>query len=141
MDRKGQTVFSYSHGGIWAGYRAPDGQIVMLTANQCFLMDRAGKIRTTFVVQGGSWTSGLDLLPRGHVLVSETTANKVAEFDAQGKRVWEADAPQITTATHLRNGNTLVASHSSCRAFELDRKGKVVWEHTDALHVFRARRR
>ena len=54
---------------------------------------------------------------------------------------WEADAPQITTATRTPTGNTLVASYPNRKVFELDSKGKVVWEFQDTLHIFRARRR
>jgi HEAT repeat protein len=145
VDRTGKEVFAYRRtpNDIWAGYRSPDGTVTCFTnANQCLRIDRTGKEVKSFALgAGGSWTSGIDVTPQGHILVSNHNANKVEEYDASGKKVWEAAAPGITTATRAANGNTIVASYHSNRVVELDRNGKVVWEHKDTLHPFRARRR
>jgi HEAT repeat protein len=128
---------------VWAGYRSADGTVTCLTnRQQCVRLDAAGKELKSFpITANGGWTSGIDVTVRGHVLVSNQNFNKVHEYDADGKLVWEADAPGITTATRAANGHTIVASYLNNRVFELDRNGKVVWEHKDALHPFRARRR
>ncbi len=144
VDRTGKEVWTYARPGndIAAAVRAPNGQTTVLTNNTCLRLDAAGKEVKSFAMNaGGSWTSRLDLLPRGHVLLALTATNKVGEFDADGKMVWSTDAPQVTTATRLANGNTLVASHQGQRVYEINREGKTVWEHKDTLHPFRARRR
>jgi HEAT repeat protein len=143
VDRAGKEVFSHHHAGnIWAAAKAANGQITFLSGSECVRLDASGKELKRFNVNAaGNWTSGIDLPPHGRVLVAQHQVNRVAEFDADGKEVWHADAPQITTATRLANGHTLVASYSNDRVFELDKAGKVVWEHKDTLHPFRARRR
>jgi HEAT repeat protein len=145
VDRAGKEVFTYRRPGndIWAAYRSADGTITYFNnASQCVRIDRSGKeVKSFSLGAGGSWTSGIDVTPQGHVLSSNHNTNRVEEFDAAGKKVWEAAAPSITTATRAASGNTLIASYHSNRVFEVDRNGKVVWEHKDALHPFRARRR
>jgi HEAT repeat protein len=144
VDRTGKEVFTHQVGnGITAAHKSPNGQIVVLANNgTCLRLDANGKELKSFPSNRGSgWTSGIDVMPTGRILISQPDRGKVAEFDADGKQLWEADAPDITTATRLLSGNTLVASHSGQRTYELDRQGKVVWEHKDALHIFRARRR
>jgi HEAT repeat protein len=142
VDRTGKVVFSHNVGLI-AGYKSANGLITCLTNDgRCLRLDPSGKEVKSFPSgRGPSWTSGIDVLPNGNVLVSQTDRNKVAELNSDGKTVWQADAPGITTATRLPNGHTLVASHNMSSVTELDRSGKVVWEHKDTLHVFRARRR
>jgi hypothetical protein len=144
VDRTGKEVFTHQVGaGITAAYKAPNGQIIVLANNgTCLRLDANGKELKSFPSgRGSGWTSGVDVLPSGRILIAQPDRGKVAEFDADGKNIWEADAPDVTTATRLPSGNTLVASHQGQRTYELDRQGKIVWEHKDALHVFRARRR
>jgi HEAT repeat protein len=145
VDRSGKEMArrDWPGGNLWAAFRSADGSITCFSnGQQCVRLDRTGKEVKTFPITAvGNWTSGIDMMARGHVLVSNHNANKVQEYDADGKLVWEADAPAITTATRAANGHTLVASYGNNRVFELDRNGKVVWEHRDALHPFRARRR
>jgi HEAT repeat protein len=145
VDRAGKEISAYRRpqSDVWAAYRSPDGTVTFFTnRNQCFRLDRSGKEVKSFALgAGGSWTSGIDVTARGHILASNHNENKVEEYDAAGKKVWETAAPAITTATRAANGNTIVASYFSNRVFELDRNGKVVWEHKDTLHPFRARRR
>jgi HEAT repeat protein len=142
VDRGGKVVFSHNVSLI-AGYKSGNGVITCLTNDgRCLRLDASGKEIKSFPSgRGPSWTSGIDVLPNGNVLVSQTDQNRVAELNAEGKTVWQANAPGITTATRLPNGHTLVASHNMSSVTELDRSGKVVWEHKEQLHVFRARRR
>jgi HEAT repeat protein len=144
VDRTGKEVYSINNvGGVTAAYRARNGNVICLSQNgQCLVMDTTGKQLKSFASnRQAGWTSGIDLLANGRILVTQPDRNKVAEFDADGKTVLEVDAPAATTATTLPNGHILVASHGGQRAFELDRKGKQVWEHKAAGNVFRARRR
>jgi outer membrane protein assembly factor BamB len=65
----------------------------------------------------------------------------VVEYDAEGKKLLEMDAPRLATATYSANGHIVAASYQGQRVYELDRAGKVVWEHKGAGHAWRARRR
>jgi HEAT repeat protein len=144
VDRRGKELYTIAGlGGITSGYRARNGQIICLTAaGRCVRLDTTGKEIKGFPSnRGGGWTSGLDLLANGRILISQPNRNKVIEVDAEGRTLLDVDAPQVTTASGLPNGNVLVASYSSQRVFEVDRKGKVVWEYKGGSAVFRARRR
>ncbi|HEY7326493.1 MAG TPA: HEAT repeat domain-containing protein [Gemmataceae bacterium] len=146
VDRGGKEVYTIRNvgGGITAAYRARDGRIVCLaqSGSQCIIMDTEGKRLGGFPSnRDGSWTSGIDLLANGHILITQPNRNKVAEYDRNGKLIVEVNAPMATTATGLPNGHFLVASSGHRRAFEVDRTGKVVWEHKSSGSIFRARRR
>lgn len=146
VDRAGKEVYSIRNvaGGITAAYRARDGRIVCLARNgsRCILMDTNGKALNDFPSnRDGSWTSGIDLLSNGHILVTQPNRNRVTEFDRSGKSIIEVNAPMVTTATGLPNGHFLIASSGHHRAFEVDRNGKVVWEYRSSGNIFRARRR
>ncbi|HTU19217.1 MAG TPA: HEAT repeat domain-containing protein [Gemmataceae bacterium] len=146
VDRTGKEVYSFTNvpGGITAAYRARNGNIICLANNgsQCLIMDTTGKTLKQFGSnRNGGWTSGIDLLSNGRILITQPDRNKVTEYDSDGKSIVEVDAPMATTATVLPNGHFLVASHQAQRVFEVDRGGKVVWEHKGNGNIFRARRR
>jgi len=85
---------------------------------------------------------GNELLPNGHVLIPLSWQNKVFEYDADGKVVWEASAVQPMAATRLPNGHTLVALQQwPPKLLELDREGKQVAETAATTYVNRVRRR
>jgi HEAT repeat protein len=146
VDRGGKEVYALNniHGGITAAYRARDGRIICLAQNgsQCLALDTTGKTLHQFPSsRDGMWTSGIDLLANGHILITQPNRNKVSEYDRSGKLIVEVDAPNATTATGLPNGHFLIASSNNQRAFEVDRNGKVVWEYRAGSSIFRARRR
>jgi len=144
VDRAGKEVYSINPpGGVTAAYRTRGGAIVVLAQNgQCVLMDTTGKQLKSFPSnRNAGWTSGIDLLQNGRILITQPDRNKVSEYDREGKMILEVDAPAATTATGLPNGHVLVASHGAQRAFEVDRSGKVVWEYKATGNIFRARRR
>jgi HEAT repeat protein len=146
IDRSGKEVYSINNvpGSITAAYRARNGHIICIGQNggQCIIMDTTGKHLKQFACnRNGGWTSGIDLLSNGHILITQPNRNKVSEYDGDGKLIVEVDAPAATTATALPNGHFLIASHQTMRAFEVDRSGKVVWEHKGNGNIFRARRR
>jgi hypothetical protein len=69
------------------------------------------------------------LTPQGTALVAYTNADKVAEYDENGKEVWFAPVPRPWSVERLKNGNTLVASmRLDTGTVELDRQGKTVWQ-------------
>jgi HEAT repeat protein len=145
VDRAGKELYSFTVGGILtAAYRARDGCIVCLARNgsRCLIMDTNGKILKEFPSnRDGTWTSGIDLLANGHILITQPNRQKVTEYDRNGKLIVEVNAPMATTATGLPNGHFLIASSNLHRAYEVDRKGKVVWEYRASGNIFRARRR
>jgi hypothetical protein len=146
LDRTHKEVYSINNvpGGITGAYRARDGRIICLAMNggQCHIMDTRGKLLEQFASNRNAiWTSGIDLMANGHILITQPNRNKVTEYDRNGNKIVEVDAPQVTTATALPNGHFLLASCNNQRAFEVDRSGKLVWEHQAGGRIFRARRR
>ena len=130
--------------GLTAGYRAANGEMVCLRNDgNVARYDVTGKELKTFPSnRDTSWTSGIDLVRNGNILVTQPSPNqKVTEYTPDGKVVKEWSTPNVTTATKMANGNILAASHSDQKVIELDPTGKKVWEYKDEYHIFRARRR
>lgn len=105
-------------------------------------MDSQGHEINSFPVDVRTSGGKVDVLPDGHVLVPERVKNRVAEYDAQGKLVWEAEVPEPIAAVHLPGGHCLVTTlNPPYQALELDRSGKVVWKYDSESRVNRAFRR
>ena len=145
VDRTGKTVYQvHVNQGLTAGYRAANGELVCLRNDgNVARYDVTGKELKVFASsRDTSWTSGIDLVRNGNILVTQPSPNqKVTEYTPDGKVVKEWTAPNVTTATKMANGNILAASHSDQKVIELDSSGKKVWEYKDEYHIFRARRR
>jgi HEAT repeat protein len=146
VDRKGKDVMTIGNvfGGITAAYKAKNGHIIVVSQNgQCLRLDSTGKQLKMFNSgRVGGWTSGIDLLPNGRILIAQPNNNKVVEFDPDGKVIMEFNAPQVTTATGLPNGNILAASSNTRQVLEIDRRGRTVWTYQAGPGgAFRARRR
>ena len=63
----------------------------------------------------------------GTYLAAHLDANKVVEYDSEGKELWNFPAKGPWSAARLKNGNTLItANHST--VLEVTKKGEVVWE-------------
>jgi HEAT repeat protein len=146
VDRTGREIMRTTFAGrqsFIAAYKARDGEIVALTGQgTCIRMNATGKEIKSFPAgRDGAWTSGLDLVPDGRILVSQPNMNRVQLFDRDGKVLWEKPAPGLVTASWLPNGHVLVASYANQNVVELDRDGRTVWQHKSDYHVFRVRRR
>jgi hypothetical protein len=150
LNRKGKEVFRHTPVGSSVVMRASKlkgGDIVYVagtrggTQTQCVRLDAAGKERSRFRVEVGTFGGRVEGLPNGRVLVPEMAHNRVVEYDREGKMVWEAAVSQPIVATRLPNGRTLVTSMSPTRAVELDRSGRQVWEYRSDTRVSRAWRR
>jgi len=145
VDRAGKEVFSRKADEFQylGACKSADGSITFLTADgMCVRLDAEGKEVKRFASGHAThWTSGIDVLANGHVLVPQHGSNKVVEFDAEGKAVWEAAVRLPKSAQRLPDGHTLVSSFEDRNVVELDRAGKVIWEHKDGYHQYRARRR
>ncbi len=146
VDRNGKDILMLPNipGNVTAAYKAKNGHIIVLTQNgQCLRLDASGKQLKAFNSnRAGGWTSGLDLLPNGRILITQPNRNKVAEVDPDGKVIHEFDALNVTTATALPNGNILAASSNTRQVLEIDRRGRTVWTYqAGAGGASRARRR
>ncbi len=146
VDKSGKELYTLPNPGgmmIQAAYRMRNGPIVCLQPNnQCLVMDTTGKTLSSFQANHGNQNfAGLDVLPNGHILVTQMNQSRVVEFDSTGKSLLEVNAPGARTATGLPNGHILVTSQQNQRVFEVDRNGKVVWEVNAPGPIIRARRR
>jgi hypothetical protein len=143
-DRAGKEVFKHTMGdfGVYGGVKLRNNQYGMITQFGAFVrLDAAGKEQKSITISQNIGLAAVDALPSGRVVVPIWGESKVVEFDADGKRVWEATANTPASAVRLPNGNTLVACNGSQEVIELDRNGKKVWEHKANGNPWRARRR
>jgi HEAT repeat protein len=144
VDPKGKVLSQHTPpNGVTAACRLRNGETVVLTNDgMCCRLDAKGKELKRFNSgRNAGWTSGLDVSPDGKILVAQPNRGQVAEFDRDGKLLWQTAAANITTASRLPSGRVLVASHTGRSATELDRAGRTVWQFRSDLPVFRARRR
>ena len=109
--------------------------------NRFVRLGRDGKEFLSFPVEVATNGGRIDVLDNGHVLVPQMNQNKVIEYNAEGKPVWEATVQQPIAAVRLPNGHTLVTSLNEHRAVELDRSGRTVWDYRSNTRVTRAFRR
>jgi len=149
VDRGGKTVFSFPAPGegerIMKGMKLPNGEIACLTTDgRVVRMDTTGKVLHSFPIELSRALFGgrLDMMPNGRVLVPHNAENKVVEYDANGKVMWEVKVDQPIAATRLPNGNTIVTSMlTNIGAVEFDRNGNQVWQYRDNTRVTRAIKR
>jgi HEAT repeat protein len=143
FDRDGGEVFKVNRPGTNATGRLPDGRVVCVTSQgQCTILDKKGGELKSFAVNAtSSWTSGIEVLPNGRILVPDMAAGRVVEYDADGAKIGEVKAPVgVTNVTRLENGNLLVATEKS-GGYEIDRTGKIVQEFKEDLRMWSIRRR
>jgi outer membrane protein assembly factor BamB len=131
VDRAGREAAALTTADIrFAGAcKLRGGHTGALTAGGEFVRyDASGKqVRSFRVGEGGlSLATVIQALPNDHIVVALYAQNKVAEFDADGREVWQASVRRPSTAYRLPNGHTLVATRLSRVVSELDRKGQVV---------------
>jgi HEAT repeat protein len=144
VDRGGRELYTIARpvNDVVVARRLRDGQIVCVTAQRAVLrLDTAGKELKSFTVPFAQ-VNGAEVLPNGHVLLCATWNNRVAEFDAEGRAVWDQAVTQPVAACRLPGGNTLVALQQwPAKVVEMDRGGKVVGEIATTVHTYRLRRR
>ncbi len=142
IDRDGKVLFELKVQSR-AARKFPDGRIALLgDDHQYRRYDASGKeisaVRIDYT--RGNTVGGALFLPNGHIVVDEN--DKIREYDAAGKKVWEIAVHQADTIQRLPSGNTLVATMAENRIVEFDRNGKVVWEKKfDGKRPWLARRR
>ncbi|MEN9361653.1 MAG: hypothetical protein RL095_3188 [Verrucomicrobiota bacterium] len=88
--------------------------------------------------QQHAWPFTAVLLPNGHLLTSLTHGHSIAEFDAQGRKVWEVSNAELggiikdaCALQRLPDGNTVVTSYAAGKGevnlWEVTRDKKLVW--------------
>jgi HEAT repeat protein len=144
VDRSGREVLGIDRPGndVMTAQRMRDGKVAIVSSQSTLvLLDSTGRELKSVRLQGVSSFAN-DLLPKGGALVPLSWQNKVMEYDAEGKVVWEAAVQQPLSACRLPNGHTLVSSQQwPAKIIELDRDGKQVAELTTPTYVQRATRR
>jgi hypothetical protein len=131
LDRDGKAVWTYlcKAGIIYAARKGRNGEVTLATSGAtCIRLDAEGKEITTFPAVRVLASGGIDVLANGNVLLGDYVQNKVIEYDAKGKVVWQAAVPRPSSVARLPNGHTLVSSPLSKVVIELDRDGKEVWK-------------
>jgi hypothetical protein len=156
LNRDGKELFSYARPGgemVMRAQKLRNGDIALIVqtlamggaqigATRFVRLNAAGKELTSFDVEVHTSGGRIDVLPNGHVLVPENRNNRVAEYDGQGKVVWEAAVETPISASRLPDGHTLVTSMNPLRgAVELDKEGKELWTFKRDTRVTRAYRR
>ena len=144
VTRDGREVYFYhptAGTSIYGAQRDRNGHLLCVTLEgKLYELDAAGKVLRTVQMDTNNCYS-VEALPRGHVLVTSYTQNKVVEVDAAGRTVWECKVPGAYHATRLPNGHTLVSSHGGRRVVEVNRDGRPVWEINLEGGVWRVHRR
>jgi HEAT repeat protein len=144
VERGGKVLFTYTRPGfdIMSARKLRDGKMALVTSGRQFIrLDTSGKELKSFLVGNVQMFSGFDVLPNNHVLIPQINDNRVVEYDADGKQVWQASAQFPTSAMRLPNGNTLIASMTGQRVVEVNREGREVWSYRVEGRPWRARRR
>jgi hypothetical protein len=144
VDRGGREVLNINRpaNDVVMARKMRDGQIVCVsTQRACQRLDSSGKEVKSFPLPV-VMHNGVDILPNGHVLMAVTWTNKLQEYDAEGKAVWDVSAPQPLAPCRLPNGNTLVSVQQwPTKLVELDPAGKQVQEIALSTYAYRVRRR
>ncbi len=131
LNKDGAEVFSHKPGFLMmSAKKLANGQIACLASGGVvFVLDGAGQeqrrisVGTTLALG-----AGIDLLPNGHVLIANNRANKVTEFDIQGRVAAEWNVPAPHSVLRLPNGHLLVTSQIQRRVTEIDAQGQPVWQ-------------
>jgi HEAT repeat protein len=135
FDRDGKQVWSHHRPDyLMAARKFRDGQIALVNNQGTYVrLDANGKEARAFRVpqQPNFGMGNVEVLPGDRVLCSIPGLNKIVEYNAEGKAIWETSLPFPGLPSRMTNGHTLVTSNSNSHVVELDRNGKVVAEMKD----------
>jgi HEAT repeat protein len=144
VDRSGRELYTISRPGndVVAARKLRDGKIVCVSSQRTVSwLDAEGKELKSFVLPI-VMTMGVEIHDNGHVLACVSWLNKLTEYDAEGKAVWEATVSQPWAAHRLPGGNTLVSLQQwPAKVIEVDRDGRTVGELSVPSQVVRLHRR
>jgi hypothetical protein len=146
MDRAGNNVYTHNRNAndICMGGKLKNGTIVYVTSNGTltYLDPRTNQVtRSINVGQVISYNGGMEILDNNNVLIPLYNENRVVEYDATGKKVWEANVNRPTTVTRLPNGHTVIGSLYSNTVIMVDQNNKQVWSQTFEGQVYQVRTR
>jgi HEAT repeat protein len=148
IDRDGKQIFGFDTPQgvrVMKAMKLPSGEIACLTDGQRVVrFDTTGKEVHSYPVALGQLLFGgrIYMLPNLRVLIPHCAEDKVVEYDADGKAVWEVAVDKPVAAVRLPNGNTLVTTMLPQRgAVEFDRNGQEVWSYRTTTRVTRALKR
>jgi outer membrane protein assembly factor BamB len=144
VNRAGKELYAFHRAGseIMKALKLPNGDIAFASFTSNFIrLNAAGEEIKRFPAFVDIFGGRLNVLPNGHIIVPEHSRNRVAEYDADGKVVWEVPIEVPIAAVRLPNGHTLITSMNKPRGVEVDRKGTVVWEYAANTRVTRLFRR
>lgn len=144
VDAAGKDVVTITRPAhdLLAAQKLSSGEIGCIVNSQRYLrLDSQGKELHHFAVGPVHGYVQFDALPGGSILVPQHISNKVVEYDAEGKVLWEAPAQFPYSAQRLPTGRTLVSSLNTNQIVEIDRQGRVVWERKLDQAPWRAKRR
>ena len=128
-DDNGAETFRIGVPTPWACDGTPDGHrlIGSYGGKSIVEFDETGK-EIGRIANLESGVMSVRRLENGHTLATLADANKVVEFDPEGKVIWEARlAGRPCDARRLPDGRTLVALHKANRIVEVDEEGREVW--------------
>src|SRR5205085_10894555 len=116
VDRQNKTVAAQTLANgeqIMRAQRLRSGETALITTPQLggqvqhyVRLDTTGREVARFPVQVKTSGGRIEVLPGGRVLVPEMAHNRVVEYDASGRIVWEAAVDQPVAAMRLPNGHT-----------------------------------
>ena len=128
-DDNGAETFRVGIPQPWACDGTPDGhRLIGSYGGKCIVeFDETGK-EIGRIANLESGVMSVRRLESGHTLATLADANKVVEFDQEGKVIWETQlAGRPCDARRLPDGRTLVALHKANRIVEVDEEGSEVW--------------
>jgi hypothetical protein len=128
-DDNGVETFRVAVPQPWACDGTPDGHRLIGSYGGKYIVefDETGK-EIGRIANLESGVMSVRRLENGHTLATLADANKVVEFDPEGKIIWEARlAGRPCDARRLPDGRTLVALHKANRIVEIDEEGSEVW--------------
>jgi HEAT repeat protein len=139
VDRSGREVSTIHRPGVLAAEKLSGGRIASIdSAGTYSVIDGAGHLVKSFPIGAFQNYSGFQVLGNGGVVLPLTAQDLVVEYNAQGKRVWEASVHRPTSVVRLMNGHTLVSCRDSQLVVELDRSAKEVWRFKSTGYPWRA---
>lgn len=141
VTRNKEVVFNYeSTSGIYACQRLPDGNTFIGECDSARLLEVAPdgrilkEIRLLPKGQKGNchFMRNARKLSNGHYLVAHYGLGIVNEYDANGKVVWQCQAPGGPhSAIRLPNGNTMIACADNAKnasLIEVNPEKKIIWQ-------------
>jgi len=144
-NRKGEEVYAFNGPAIFRARKLNNGEIIFVTntGRLTRMNAKTQKEIASFDVGNPATLFGsMDVLPNGNILMPQYSANRVVEFDRNGKMVGTPlQINQPSSAVRLPNGNTLVGCLNNQMVVEFDRTGKQIWTHRTNGTVFNVRRR